>query len=370
MRILAFHLLNNYTGSPKVLSQLIKIWKNEGFDVHITTSLENEGFLSQISGITYHSNYYKFYNNPLVRFICLFFSQTIVFFKMLFWVKPTDIIYINTILPFSAALLGKIKHCRVIYHLHETSTRPIIFKRFLNWVLKITATDVVYVSEYLANAEKVNGKLTYIVNNCIDDKFYNTAKEFIRCKAERKKVLMVASLKTYKGVEVFIALSRFNPQLHFRLILSASESDAERFAKKSGNLVNVEVYGTTNNLHPHYQWADIVVNLSNPDRWIETFGLTILEGMAYGLPAIVPPVGGITALVEDDVNGYCLSSKQIDMISKKINVILKDDFTYNRFSNAASIKVEKYRESIFYRENISVLNKDDLKKPSQFNKRV
>ena len=359
MRVLAFHLLNNYTGSPKVLSQLIKIWRNEGFDVHITTSLKNEGFLSKISGITYHTNYYKFYNNLLFRFISLFLSQTIVFFRLLFLVKPTDIIYINTILPFSAAFAGKIKRCRVIYHLHETSTRPFILKRFLMWVLKITATDVVYVSEYLANVEKVSGKRTYIVHNCIDDEFYITAKEFIRSKAERKNVLMVSSLKAYKGVEEFIALSKLNPHLSFRLILSASENDAERFAKKAGNLLNVAVYGTTNNLHPHYQWADIVLNLSNTDRWVETFGLTVLEGMAYGLPAIVPPVGGVTELVENDVNGYCISSKQIEEISQKINFVLSDDNTYNRFSKAASIKVEKYRESTFYGKNISVLNKEN-----------
>ncbi|HNV52885.1 MAG TPA: glycosyltransferase family 4 protein [Tenuifilaceae bacterium] len=359
MRILAFHLLNNYTGSPKVLSQLIKIWRNEGFDVHITTSKKNEGFLSNISGITYHANYYKFYNNPLSRFISLLFSQILVFFKLLFLVKPTDTIYINTILPFSAALAGKIKRCRVIYHLHETSTRPIIFKRFLMWVLKFTATDVVYVSEYLADVEKVSEKRTYIIHNCIDDEFYNTAKEFIRCKTERKNVLMVSSLKAYKGVEEFIALSKFNPHLHFRLILSASEHDAERFAKKAGNPVNVEVYGTTNNLHPHYQWADIVLNLSDTYRWIETFGLTVLEGMAYGLPAIVPPVGGVTALVENDVNGYCISSKQIEEISQKINFILSDDNTYNRFSETASIKIENYRESNFYGENLLVLNKEN-----------
>lgn len=359
MRVLAFHLLNNYTGSPKVLSHLIKIWRNEGFDVHITTSLKNEGFLSKISGITYHTNYYKFYNNLLFRFISLFLSQTIVFYRLLFLVKPTDIIYINTILPFSAAFAGKIKRCRVIYHLHETSTRPFILKRFLMWVLKITATDVVYVSEYLANVEKVSGKRTYIIHNCIDDEFYYTAKEYIRCKTERKNVLMVSSLKIYKGVEEFIALSKLNPHLCFRLILSASENDAEQFAKKVGNPKNVEIFSTKSDLHQHYQWADIVLNLSNTDRWIETFGLTVLEGMAYGLPAIVPPVGGVTELVENDVNGYCISSKQIEEISQKINFVLSDDNTYNRFSKAASIKVEKYRESTFYGKNISVLNKEN-----------
>jgi len=33
---------------------------------------------------------------------------------------------------------------------------------------------------------------------------------------------------------------------------------------------------------------------------VETFGLTILEGMTYKLPAIVPPVGGVIELVEEN----------------------------------------------------------------------
>ena len=48
------------------------------------------------------------------------------------------------------------------------------------------------------------------------------------------------------------------------------------------------------------------MNLSDPELCIETFGLTIIEGMAYGLPAIVPNVGGPTEIVLNGYNGYTI----------------------------------------------------------------
>ena len=43
MKIFAFHLLNDYSGSPKVLMQLIKGWTKNNLDVHLVTCKGRNG---------------------------------------------------------------------------------------------------------------------------------------------------------------------------------------------------------------------------------------------------------------------------------------------------------------------------------------
>jgi hypothetical protein len=52
MKIYAFHLLNDYSGSPKVLRQTTwrKDWIQNGIECHIVTCSGREGFLSEIKG--------------------------------------------------------------------------------------------------------------------------------------------------------------------------------------------------------------------------------------------------------------------------------------------------------------------------------
>ena len=66
---------------------------------------------------------------------------------------------------------------------------------------------------------------------------------------------------------------------------------------------NIKILATQKDLHQHYKNAGLVLNLSRVNQCIETFGLTIIEAMAYGIPVIVPPVGGPSEIVEDDVEG-------------------------------------------------------------------
>ena len=48
-KIIVFHLLNNFTGSPMVLRNVIELMVRKGYDVELYTS-SGDGFLSGISG--------------------------------------------------------------------------------------------------------------------------------------------------------------------------------------------------------------------------------------------------------------------------------------------------------------------------------
>jgi glycosyltransferase involved in cell wall biosynthesis len=355
MRIIAAHLFNDFSGSPKVLMQLIKGWLAHDFDVEVYTCGGREGFLSDIPGAKKFNYWYKLASNPYIRFVFLFISQMLLFFKLVFKIGKSDIIYVNTVLPFGAALAGKLRGAKVIYHIHETSLKPLIFKKLMFALVKLCAAKVIYVSQYLAAEEPIKSVEQHILYNAIPDDFLKEASNNQRLHQELRNVLMVCSLKDYKGVKEFVELARMNDHFHFRLILNASETEKSNYFKNIVIPINCEIYTTQTNLHPHYQWADIILNLSRPDGWIETFGLTIIEGMAYGLPAIIPPIGGITELVEDAVNGYQVDSRKRIQLCEALSTIMSNTNTYNAMSAAAQLKLMQFTEAQFIESSLAIL---------------
>lgn len=342
-RIVAFHLLNDRSGSPKVLSQLLNAWVQEGRKVMLYTCLRQEGFLSNIPGIKYKNAWYRYSSNPWSRLINYSLSQLILFFKLLLFLKRSDIVYINTVLPFGAAFAGRIKGARVIYHVHESTVNPPILKWFLFKMVSWTASDIINVSDYVAKSHGIKNVNNHLVYNSIDEAFLtNRLPKEIREKP--KNVLMVCSLKAYKGVFEFISLAEDHPQYQFRLVLNATQSEIKDFFKGVAFSKNCTVYPSQKDLHPFFQWADVIVNLSRPDGWVETFGLTIIEGMAYKLPAIVPQVGGVLEVIQEGISGYSVDSKNRQELNTTLMSLMHDNKRYVEFSEAAFKRLELFRE--------------------------
>jgi len=353
-RIFAFHLLNDRSGSPKVLSQIIKGWVKNNREVNLYTSLHQDGFLSQLEGVNYYDGWYNFQKNPWLRLLYFVISQVLLIFKMYGKIKKDDLIYINTVLPFGAAILGKLKGARVIYHIHESTINPGILRWFLLRIVSLTASDIIHVSDYVKQIQHIPGKKNHLIYNAIEDEFLANVLPKVE-EGLPSKVLMICSLKAYKGVFEFIQLANDKPEYTFRLVLNAAQTEINDFFKDHLLPANLNVFSSQKNLHPFFQWADLIVNLSRPDGWVETFGLTIIEGMAYGLPAIVPPVGGILEVIEAGVTGYSVDSRD----REQLNVVLKHLFQnvshYKIMSKAAAERLAVFREDQMLRQIEAVI---------------
>lgn len=354
-RIVSVHLLNDYSGSPKVLMQLLKSWTKNGMDAHLFTSGGRKGFLSDIPRVKNHLFWYRFSSNALIRIVNFFLSQFFLMIKLLFFLKKSDIVYINTVLPFGAAIAGKLRGCKIIYHIHETSVKPKLFKNFLFGTAKITADKIVFVSEYLLKQESLinNQELLY---NVLESDFAEKADRFRNVEKEIPVVLMICSLKVYKGVDEFLELAKKNPSYIFKLVVNATEKEIQEYFKGKEIPKQLIIYPTQTDTHPFYQEASVILNLSHPDLWVETFGLTILEGMRYGLPVIVAPVGGVTELVEDNKNGFLIDSKHTNELSEKLNYILNDPSVYKSFSEASYEKSLLFSEAYFERKSLDIIS--------------
>jgi len=216
-RIFAFHLLNDRSGSPKVLSQVLRQWVDKEKEVYLCTSLSEKGFLSDIPGVHYIPTWYIFQSNPWLRLIYYTLSQWILFVKMWSKIKKDDIVYVNTVLPFGAALLGKIKGADVIYHIHESTVNPRILKWFLFKVVRITASKIINVSQYVQKSHDMDTIPNLLVYNAIDNAFLENVKHK-EASTKPQNVLMVCSLKAYKGVFEYLLLSQDNPKSYVIII--------------------------------------------------------------------------------------------------------------------------------------------------------
>ncbi|WP_419083240.1 glycosyltransferase [Phocaeicola sp.] len=120
---------------------------------------------------------------------------------------------------------------------------------------------------------------------------------------------------------------------------------------------NLQIISRRNDVTPFYNEASIVLNLSDKQRFVETFGLTALEAMSAGLPVIVPTEGGIAEMVEDGANGYKIDVQDLDRIDCMIEEIFQDKDHYIRMANEANQVSLGFKESVMIEKILTILNR-------------
>ena len=337
MRIWAFHLLNDYSGSPLMLKNTLKALEDHA-EIYLWTS-ESKGFLSGLNSCHFHPNSYSWSKGKLGLLLKLIQAQLEAFFLVLRNRKKIDVVYINTLLPAGAALAAKLLAIPVIYHLHEPQLNNRFLFRLLKAVAIGTADKAVFVSSYLQRSFPELTEKGQVIPNVLSEDFLQ---RIVRSEiSNRKSILMLCSFKPYKGIEAFASLAKTDPARPYCLILNAPENQIQDFRQKHREIKNLSIESSPADLHPLYQEARILLNLSHPDSWIESFGMTALEGMAYGLPCIVPEVGGIAELV-NEASGFKCSVFELDKITRRIDFLLSDDRIYIEYSRSALQRSQEY----------------------------
>jgi len=355
------HLLNDFSGSPKVLCNVIRVARWRGLRPKLFVGSQGEGILSH-SELPVHRYWYRRSRYRALTLLSFLFSQIALLIRLLLdkSIERRAVVYVNTLLPFGAMLFGRLTHRRVILHVHEISLSP----RVLQWTLvalaRRCASRAIFVSDAHLLAVPLKGVPTVRVYNALEPRFLSAAlaSTYSPHRQGRFTVLMIASLRDYKGVPEFLALAEAflgHVALQFELLVNDELTAVERYFARRGAPTNVRVHSRTPDSGALYEGASLVLNLSRVDRWIETFGLTILEALAYGIPVIAPPIGGPAEIVQDGVQGYLIDSRDGAALRNRVAQLSADPPTCHRLSAAARKRAADFSPEHFRTQIAAIL---------------
>lgn len=308
------HLLNDRSGSPTVLRATLDAL-NAREDGVLYVGSQGRGVLEEAQ-VSTHRYWYRRSRHRIVTLFTYFASQ-LALYRALSRARdiPADAtIFVNTLLPFGAMLWGKQTGRRVVVHVHEVSITPIPLRRFLTYCAGRCASQLLYVSSDHRARLPIDGPPSRIILNPVSPALAARAENCAHRPGSNGvfNVLMLASLRGYKGVEEFMALAealRLRGDIGFTLVMNAEPKDVKAFATRHLGASNVTIHPRTDDPAYFYEKADLVLNLARVDQWIETFGLTLVEAMTFGIPVIAPPIGGPAEIVTHGREGYCIDSR-------------------------------------------------------------
>ena len=349
-RIIAVHLLNDRSGSPLVLRQSLEVLLAAGYAIDLLTATPGApGFLSDLPGVTTHPLAYRWSDRAWRTLLNFGLVQWLIFWKVLTLASADSIVYVNTLLPAGAALAARCRGARVVYHLHEVSLRPALLRRLLCTVASRTAHQVIYVSEHVRTTLALPVARQTVVHNALAPAFV--------AEADRSAlpwlnpapfvVLMACSLRDYKGVPEFWALAQATPELQFELVLNAPPAAVAHYRYQHPTPANLTLFAAAHDMHPFYRRAAVVVNLSRPDEWVETFGMTVLEALSYGRPVIVPPVGGVAEVNVHTHTGFAIDGRNLTALQQALRLLASNSDCYLRMAAAARLRATAFAPDRF-----------------------
>lgn len=333
--IVFYHLLNDFSGSPKVLAGVIEQALLAGHSVELYTSAG--GPLDSLShpALKRHVIPYRFEGRSVATVLRFIGAQIRGFFSVLRYRRRREAeIYVNTILPVGAALGAWLARMRLTVHCHEDVKGKSLTYRLLARMVLPLADKVVCVSRWQSVRLPRGLKKVEIRPNTLPSHFISQLRCDPAAAFEKRNVLMISSLKAYKGIPEFIQLASMLPQYKFTLVAAATRQEIDRWLAKQGLSPgpNVSIFPRSAEVAQFYNDASIVVNLSDTGKFLETCGMTALEARAARLPVIVPRRGGIAEMITVGVDGLHIDSHDSAALSAAVARLLTDRPFYLQLS--------------------------------------
>ena len=356
------HLLNDRSGSPTVLRATLDALNAREAGLLFVGS-QGRGVLEE-AGVPTRRYWYRRSRYRLITLFTYFASQLYLYRALS---HERDIpheatLFVNTLLPFGAMLWGWRTGRRVIVHVHEVSITPGPLRRLLIGCAARYADQLLYVSKDHLARLPIAGPPTEIVSNPVSPALRRAAEKvpYLPRRTGAFEVLMLASLRGFKGVEEFMALARAlndREDIRFVLVLNAEVYEVAAFKKRHQSATNVSLYPTTEDAGAFYSRADLVLNLTRTDQWIETFGLTLVEAMTFGVPVIAPPVGGPSEIVTHGQEGYCIDSRDGAALQAAVLELADHPDLAKTMSEAARLRAGEFTFEAYARRLRQILAK-------------
>jgi glycosyltransferase involved in cell wall biosynthesis len=125
-------------------------------------------------------------------------------------------------------------------------------------------------------------------------------------------------------------------------VLNAEADEVAAFAARHPQADNVTLHPRTDDPGAFYAGADLVLSLARVDQWVETFGLTLVEAMTFGVPVIAPSEGGPTEVVTHGEHGFCIDSRDGAALKAAVLALADDPERAMALSHAARTRAADF----------------------------
>lgn len=168
------------------------------------------------------------------------------------------------------------------------------------------------------------------------------------------RIGLISSNRPKKGLELFTqiakALQHSHPEIQFHIIgPETPTTDAIKARIGSGELPEtIRICGYRNTVAEAIAETDVVLSISN---FQESFGRTVLEGMAGGRPVIVHEYGAPPELLTHGVSGFIVPFQDVAAIVDRLRELANDRTLLRRMGTAARVEaVERFGPDVYARQ--------------------
>ncbi|MGA3266972.1 MAG: N-acetyl-alpha-D-glucosaminyl L-malate synthase BshA [Verrucomicrobiota bacterium] len=154
-------------------------------------------------------------------------------------------------------------------------------------------------------------------------------------------ILHASNLRPMKRIDLLLeTVARLRPRKAFKLVILAGGDFAPfaRDVRRLGLAGRVIVREKVNEVEDYLQIADLGLFTSE----LESFCLSILEGMFFGIPSVARRVGGIPEVVEDNVSGVLVSSDRPEALARAVEGLMQDANRRKAMGEAAQRRAREH----------------------------
>ncbi len=265
-----------------------------------------------------------------------------------------DILHVHYAVPHAtAAILARSmlpveKQPRIITTLHGTDTT--LLGRDPGYVAAIrhalvNSDAITTVSEFLKHETQRLLKIDCpieVIHNFYAPRPVSRSREEVRQELQVDGKLLFfhsSNLRPVKRIDLLLeAVARIRPRNAFKLLILAGDDFAPFRAEmdRLGLTDRVVIKERVTEIEDYLQAADIGLFTSE----IESFGLSILEGMYFGCPSVAMNVGGIPEVI-DNSTGALTNFGDIDAFVNSVETLMNDPDRRATIGNAAKARARE-----------------------------
>ena len=215
------------------------------------------------------------------------------------------------------------------YFNYKSKWKRKLREKFLNIVLKIS-DKIVFVSEagkrsYEKEFCFPEEKATVIYNGTDVERLEEQREKAIYRPEKKIRLTYIGRLVEVKGVHLLIKAiyALKNQGVHVSLTIVGDgeyRTVLEKEASELGVADSILFEGIQRDIGEYLNRTDIFVY---PSICEEVFGIALVEAMAFGIPCVANPVGGIPEILLDGYNGFLAKEKTAEGIEVAIKRVIR-----------------------------------------------